>query len=174
MKNQHRGSEDVLDVLSYLPQKLLRLHGVDNMTEYVLYDLSHNSCFAIPRIAYFVDNPDFNCFKGVAGINHEEVCDINDPWQEQEQFTSSMQRSAFNNKVRSIAYESTHDKTDYEQQLLGAIAVDLGIAEAGYQRFSLKHGNHGVLLFDNAPHVTPEVRDILGRSACILGFCPVF
>ena len=58
---------DILDKLCHLPRKILSLHGHDNITELILHELCNEQCFNLEKAAYFIDNPDFDCFKGVAG-----------------------------------------------------------------------------------------------------------
>ena len=58
----------ILNTLSKLPRKMLSLKGQENVTEFVLHELCHKNCFNLDKAAYFVDNPDFDCLKGMAGF----------------------------------------------------------------------------------------------------------
>ena len=90
----------ILNHLSTLPQKLLSVHGTENVTEFVLHDLCSTHCFDLKKAAYLVDNPDFDCLKGVAGFSAEEAYPQDAIWETPELFIAHMKKSAFNNKVR--------------------------------------------------------------------------
>src|SRR5581483_8707826 len=86
-----------------LPQKILSLHGIDNMTEFVLHDLSDQTCFNFSKAAYFVDNPDFNQLKGLAGYDrNEDTISMEERWQNPHKFTDHASHCAFNQKVKNI------------------------------------------------------------------------
>src|ERR1700691_4148672 len=91
----------MLSCLAALPKRILSLHGEDNVTEFVLHDLCHQDCFNLNKAAYFVDNPDFNCSKGVAGFSRDEPfneCEV--IWSKADAFSEHMKKSAFNQRVR--------------------------------------------------------------------------
>ena len=72
---KHDGANNknrILIHLSTLPQKILSLHGRADLAEFVLRDLCHERCFNLKKAAFFIDNPDFNHLKGIAGFCHEE------------------------------------------------------------------------------------------------------
>jgi predicted SprT family Zn-dependent metalloprotease len=62
----------LLSNLVQLPHKIVQLHGNEYLPEFVLHELSHEQCFDLSKVAYFVDNADFNCMKGVAGIDRAD------------------------------------------------------------------------------------------------------
>ena len=88
--------------LSELPQKIVNLHGLENITEFVLHDLCHRSCFNLNKAAYFVDNPDFDCLKGIAGFHHDEVYPGEDIWFNPQAFSDHMESASFNKKFDSF------------------------------------------------------------------------
>src|SRR5437762_734031 len=89
--------------LTGLPKKMVSLHGAENIGEFVLYDLCNECCFNLSKAAYFVDNPDFNCTKGVAGFSRNEIQNAcSGVWDNPEAFSSCMRNSSFNQKVRHV------------------------------------------------------------------------
>jgi len=64
LKRQH----DLFKNLSSLPRMILVCNGCENIFELLLHDLCHPTCFNLKKVAYFVDNPDFDCLQGVAGV----------------------------------------------------------------------------------------------------------
>lgn len=163
----------VLHILSALPEKILRLHGSENVSEFVLCQLCHPSCFNIPKAAFFIDNPDFNCFKGVAGYHEKEYPQHLSLWDQPDAFTEFMSASPFNKEVRSVSLPSFHNDDRKEQQFINDMAHQLDVRDLRYHRFALKNGNHGLMLYDLHAH-QPLDHEIVARGACYLGFCPVF
>src|SRR5438445_11567888 len=96
----------IADSLRRLPRKMLQLHGLDNVTDFVLHELCSKDCFNMPKAAYFVDNPAFNCLKGVVGIAGTELQGVENIWANPDQFVQTVAQSPFNQKVRSFNYES--------------------------------------------------------------------
>ena len=43
------------------------------MSEFVLHDICNPNCFNLQKAAFLVDNPDFDCLKGVAGFSADEA-----------------------------------------------------------------------------------------------------
>ncbi|MBY0109564.1 MAG: hypothetical protein K2X90_00415 [Candidatus Babeliaceae bacterium] len=170
--NLSRNSE-VLLTLSALPEKILRLHGTDNTSEFVLYELCQEHCFNLPKAAFFVDNPDFNCFKGVAGFNKEEHPENFSLWDDPESFTHFMSQNSFNKQVRSINQCTKQNTQEEKEKLFTDIAHQLDVRDLGFHRFPLRHGNHGFILYDKHESDMADL-DIFSRGACLLGFCPVF
>src|SRR5207253_3050442 len=91
----------IADRLRRLPRKILQLHGLENVTDFVLHALCSNDCFNIPKAAYFVENPAFNCLKGVVGVSTAELQGVDNIWTSPDQFMQMIAQSSFNQKVRS-------------------------------------------------------------------------
>ncbi len=178
MKNTEILSRDaqVLRSLSTIPEKILRLHGTENVSEFILYELCHENCFNMPKAAFFIDNPDFKCFKGIAGYNKKEHPEYHSLWDEPENFTQFMQNNAFNQKVRAIQ-QGNADQVDGKhknpEDYLQDIAHQLDVRDLGFHRFPLKHGNQGLFVYDKHESQIEDM-EVFARGTCFLGFCPVF
>ena len=59
-------------VLSILPQQILSHSWNENMSEFVLHEICNQSVLTT-KAAFLVDNPDFDCLKGVAGYSTDEA-----------------------------------------------------------------------------------------------------
>lgn len=167
---------DILKVLSKLPRKIVSVHGRINIPELVLYDFCNEACFNFAKVAYFVDNPDFNCFKGVAGIAKDECAacaSIADVWQEPEQFQSIMEKSAFNTKVRSIDQPSIGRKGGQNQEFIKNIARDLAFSNPDFCGWQSKHNNHGYLIFERSGDHSGTMNEHVMNGAYLLSFCPI-
>lgn len=162
----------ILLCLSYLPQKMLSVHGAENTTEFVLHELCSDCCFNFPKAAFFVDNPDFNCCKGVAGCSSSECYPGQDcHWKAPEPFSNHMKQAAFNQKVRQIQMAHAGPQLD---QVVQDLARQLDFKNPGFHVWELKNGNKGLLVFEHEPGNYNEVKDHLEQGLCLLGFCPVF
>jgi len=117
----------MLNCLSCLPRRILAAQDQKNVPEFVLHDLCDEHCFNLNRAAYLIDNPDFNCLKGVAGVSRAEAySDGNSIWNSPERFNIHMQAAPFNQKVRHIERCSLKTGTEGEHEMLNTIAQELG------------------------------------------------
>jgi len=167
LKRQHA----ILHYLSNIPPKILSLHGADNVTEFVLHALCDKSCFDLKRAAYFVDNPDFNCLKGVAGCAQDECFGDKCAWQNPKDFSSHMQSASFNQQVRDVMRCSVNGGTEAMKALTEEVAKDLVIHNFSVYSWPMKHGNHGVLVYEKGDN---SLDHLIPNGVCLLGFCPIF
>ncbi len=163
----------ILNHLSTLPQKLLSVHGTENVTEFVLHDLCNAHCFDLKKAAYLVDNPDFDCLKGVAGFSAEDAYPQDTIWETPELFIAHMKKAAFNNKVRSILKPSMTRAHKSDAETSAMIGEFLGLEKPIYCSWKMKHDNHGILVYET-PTSCPVSQDIVLNGACLLGFCPIY
>lgn len=177
----------VLQVLSVIPKKILSLHGRDNIAEFVIHDLSQENCFDLKKAAYFVDNPDFNCLKGIAGI---ETPDIpkglwKDVWANGEKFSTYMRNANFNKRVRDFAQCSLNGAggcgknsgPKFKEDDIITISKNLGIENPSFYTLDVKHGNSGLFIFEKGPLVQSLDKQLdshLQDGVSLLGFCPIF
>lgn len=164
----------ILKSITYLPQKILSLHGTDNVTEFVLHTLCNEECFNLSKAAYLIDNFDFNCLKGVAGFaKDEEYGSAESVWDNPKNFTEHMGSCKFNQQVRGINRPSSKRNVAIERTVED-IASHLEMDNPSYYTWTLKYDNHGILLFE---HKSPELQGLdeeILRGLSLLGFCPVF
>jgi hypothetical protein len=170
LQRQH----EVLRSLNGLPQMMLKLKERDNIPEFVLHDLCHPNCFNLRKAAYFVDNPDFDCLRGVAGLSRDEVYfDKQIIWHNPDDFSQSMQASPFNQKVRAIEHQSPKRTNGSEQELVQKLAQMLGITQPSACTWDMKFDNYGLLIFEKASFDDNTVDEYLLNGVSILSFCPL-
>ena len=172
MKNKKRVYE-VLTCVTGLPKNIIQLHGLENMPEFLLHTMCQKTCFNLQKAAYFVDNPDFNFFKGVAGYYHPESYQ-QDHWNDPEIFTHHMKNAPFNKKVRDIQHESIKKNNQSEQQLVDHLSKELHFSAPHYLSWPVKYNNFGLLLFDSSDEDQESIEEHLHAGLHLLGFCPVF
>jgi hypothetical protein len=165
----------VIDRLRRLPRKMLLLHGLDNVTEFVLHELASKHCFDLKKAAYFIDNPDFNCFKGVVGISNTGLDTLEDIWINPDTFTQHMLESPFNQHVRSFTYKSHKKHSEPYEKVADNIANELGLASYDFYTWNMKHDNHGFLVCEkNDRNMQEKLHDdIVIDGLSLLSFCPV-
>lgn len=167
---QHQ--ERVLKALHMLPRKMLSLHERDNVTEFVLSELCGKNCFNLQKAAFFVNNPDFNCCKGIAGYVAERDFKKTS-WEHPEDFSKHMQCCEFNAKVRNQDASSFIKEHSSEQELANVLAKNLGFVNPSYCSWDMKNANHGLLIFEK-PEEPIEKDETFVNGLCLLGFCPIF
>ncbi len=166
----------ILSCLTCLPQKILTLHGRDNIMEFVLHDLIQKSCFDLKAAAYFVNNPDFNCLKGVTGIAQQEVPQglWENIWRQHEMFSTYMRNSPFNRKVRTFNQCSVVRSETQNNEMVHDVARELGIEKPAFYSIDMKHDNHGFFIFEKNNHHDNTSDEFMLNGVSLLGFCPVF
>ena len=172
MKRPNDEHFHLLRILNRMPRNMLKLHGTDNVCEFVLHDLCCSSCFNLKKAAYFVDNPSFNCLKGVAGYEQKEAYS-GDIWHDPSAFSEHMKSASFNQKVRNALQYSCKNCQEPDETVMKAIAQDLGMEDFAYCSWDLKHDNHGYLIYQVNKVDEIELEDLIS-GLCLLGFCPVF
>lgn len=165
---------EIVKFLSSMPGKIVSLHGRDNITEFVLHDLSSKSCFNLSKAGYFVDNPDFDHLKGVAGYAHHQAFDHSDGiWHKPDLFSKHMQDAAFNKHVRTILRASPKRGCLDAQKIVNVVAQELEMNNPQFFCWDMKHYNHGLFVFESANGTDWQQEDLL-NGLHLLSLCPVF
>ena len=171
-KDQVSRHFSLLSRLSTLPEKIASSHDdLDNLAEFVLYELSHPACFHFTKAAFFIDNPDFNCLRGIAGVSLSEVSEVDDLWQSPDDFSECMKRSSFNKSVRAHRCISVSQMN--QEEAMRKLSRKLELEEPGWRNFKTKYGNRGILIFEQSEEAQ-EAADHITAGASLLAFCPLF
>ena len=172
MKNTRDHYEALLK-LGTIPEKMIRTHGCENLAEFVLHEICNEPCLAFTRMAFFLDNPDFNCFKGIVGICGQERFSHNDTWNNVTDFSQHMRNAPFNQSIRSVARDSVTRTGAHWERYAHELAEQVTVENHGWYIFSAKHGNTGLLIF-TPNELSDHARMTLTTGASLLGLCPVF
>lgn len=163
-----------LDLLLTLPHKIVRFYDTDGLAPLVLHELGHNSSLGLTKAGYLIDNPDFDCLRGVAGYAQDECKHHKqDVWQEPHTFASDMQDAQFHKKLAQFSHHSfTRDKqNNIDEAVLRDIGTMLGMNNASWVMWKMKHGNNGVLLFEGNDMHHARQRNLLHNAAALLSLC---
>ncbi len=162
----------ILSRLNGLPQKMLQHHQHDNIAELVMHELCHN-CFDLNKAAYFVDNPDFDCLRGVAGYCKDDMCKVpQDIWQHADDYGVKIQASPFNQRVRGFSRASVRKESRPDHEIVEDIARELQMGDHGYFSWDMKHDNHGIFVFEKNNLASIDENQ-MRNALCLLGFCPI-
>lgn len=163
----------ILTSLSHLPRKMVQLYGDDKVAAFVLYELCQKHCFDLDRAAYFVDNPDFNCLKGVAGCSRAELSGHENIWETAGTFSRALAQSPFHAKASDISHASIKHGSRSEKEAVQELAAALGIKNPSHCCWNMKHDNHGLLVFEKALYTDASMDDHLINGLSLLSFCPI-
>ena len=171
--------QDHVSSLLGLPQKIMRHHELPGIAQLVLHEFGHGHLFQLKKAIYLADNPDFNHLVGVAGFSEDE-CHLHDEdvWGNPSKAIEVLDSSSYNKEVKNFLKNSLkargidfHDKAEIEK-----FGHDLGMQQPQFLAWDMKHGNHGLLVFE---YQTPSTIDVikhklLTHAVSLLGFCPIF
>lgn len=175
MVNQNNANRDVQLLAKYgnVSKNMAQHHHLENLSEFILHEVCYKDLFNLPKAAYFVNNPDFICLKGVAGYHSPESFAKGESWVNQHDFTSHMKNATFNQKVRSIQDKSLILGNGVESNKIHELADQLRIHDPLYHVWSMKHDNQGILIFERSQDHDLN-HDHLLNFLYMLSFCPVF
>jgi hypothetical protein len=165
--------EQIRQSLCHLPRKIIAMRDTDQAATLVLHELCSKNCFDFTKAAYFVDNPDFDCLKGVAGFDRQDLVGFDATlFLDSEKLSSRLNTLPFNQKVRSLTKQSAKSEHHLDNEDFTSLAYDLGIQRPAIFSWDTRHDNHGVLLYEK-----PEDEDIhedeLHNGLALLSFCPI-
>lgn len=171
--------EPLLEKLFALPHKISchRDKDVDGIAQMVLHEISHDTSLDMQKISFFVDNPDFDCLKGVAGYSLEESSHVRDrdPWQHPKDFIKSTEKSEFYSSVKKFLKSNIERAgAQCSKKELAEIGKNLGMKSPQIHTWPMRHGNHGVLIFEEGDQqMCKKTPAILDKITALLGLCSV-
>lgn len=172
MKRSMSCSIGTLEKMSSIPKHMLQHADITNICEFVLHELACRDCFNLHKAAYFIDNPAFDCLKGLAGFTQQEMFNAhNTIWDDPQAFSIHMASSQFNQKVRQCFQSSCRRCERPDEHVIADIAKQLDMDNYAYCTWDLKHDNHAYLIYQPNDD-TPSPEEML-NGFCLLGFCPV-
>lgn len=167
----------LVDQLSKLPHKILQHHHLSKLSHMILHELGHDNCFGFNKAIYLVDNPDFDHLIGVAGFHKEECCQHkNNIWESPKNFEKLLQESKFHNKVKKVIRQSLRRKKDIDLSStddLQKLGKCVGMESPDFFWWDMKHGNHGILIYETNKKLCEWQRGLLNNMAALLSLCGI-
>lgn len=175
MERKELKHNQIMRNLCVMPRKIVALHGDCNIPEYILHDLCHESCLNLSKAAYFIDNPDFDCFKGVAGFEQQACCcpPSEELWNNNNSLVHLMNDHDFNKRVQSIKHQSPHRMKKTDEETIDWIAHELNFGKPEYFSWQTKFDNHGLLVYERADENQDLVNEHMKNCVYFLSLCPV-
>jgi hypothetical protein len=163
---------EILSHISRLPRQILSFHDREHLAQFILHELCKEQCFNINKAAYFIDSPDFDCFKGVAGHSRAE---LESNFQGNfHNFAKDIVKLEFNKKVRQHSDFSLKKNENEQKKRAAELAKDLGMKNYVYCSWNMKHDNHGLFIYEDQDHTDKVHEEELLNGLSLLSFCPIF
>ncbi len=175
--NKHIGAVpgDLLQRLAHLPKKIVALDGIEHTPSFVLHELCGENAFNLSKAAFFIDNPDFNHFKGVAGYESATAFgSAEQKWQDPHAFISHIQGTSFNQLVLKSVEASILRDGEIDPFKAQELASKLGIKVPAFRAWEMKHDNFGFLIYEYSGQKIDGIEEHLHNSLYLLNFCPLF
>ena len=164
----------ILETLTSIPRKILLYNEVQDLPQIVLHNISHDGVFGFDKAVYLIDNPDFDCLKGVAGFSRDE-CKFHseDVWNDPVHFHEHMKCACYNSQMKQFLRNGlkrkdvdTHDENDLIE--LGNV---LGMKNPAFLSWNMRHGNQGILLFQLNEQNFEKKKNLLMQAGPLLSLC---
>ena len=169
--------QQVMNRLIDLPNKISRNYDLQYLPQLVLHYIGHKDCFDLKKAAYFADNPDFDHFLGAAGYDQNECCydNLDNLWSEPSKYLTHSEDGNFHNKIQKILRTSFKKQgaSLSNSEDLSLLAKELGMESPNIVSWDLKHGNHGVLMYETNKTLDQQNADLLEKALSFLNFCPL-
>ena len=167
--------ETLLKQMILLPQQMVKIHGTYNTHDFLLHKLCQKDCFNLSKAAYFLDNPDFDVCKGIAGFHQDQSYKNSNHWDEADAFEKHMNICSFNRSVKDISLPSLKRNNKNIPDMVKDISDDLHIEQPLYLSWPVKHGNSGILLFESNDLLGHQhIQEHLEAGVHFLSLCPLF
>jgi hypothetical protein len=171
---KHANYDAILHCFTHLPKQILTLHEIDNVTEYVLHSLCQEGCLNFSKAAYFIDNPDFNFLKGIAGFDKDdEIYTCESIIAEDGSVFTERNNCSYNQKVREITISSPKRNGEPHEKMLEKLVEVLDMSNPSYHSWNIKHDNFGLLIYECSNELDQKLHEEFLHGLSILGFCPV-
>lgn len=164
--------------LLQLPKHILRNAHAEDLPALILKKLASKKYFTLNKAAYFLDNPEFNVLKGIAGydVNEDDDCDevesLDDLQTKSIKFLSGDFHTSVKNARMNSFYANHKNEADIKTALTEFAQKTLATENPIIYQWHSKHGNHGLFFCDpkehslvtNRSHLLEFATNLLGMS----------
>lgn len=169
------GERELVNSLLIIPQKIVQHQSAEGLAQAILHEIAGPQGFALKRAAYIVDNPDFDCMKGVAGFCKNDALDTSGMWDRLGSFVNDSKQASFVKEVCRFEDKSLRrrDITTKDHPEIFRIADGFGINQPQTMSWGIKHDNHGLFLFEPGDNVCVWRHALLANVVAMLGLCAI-
>jgi len=167
-------NDEFVRTLLKMPRKILENHDKDGLAQMVLHELGQQKNLDLKRAFFLISSPDFNCLRGVAGFCRDESSHCSQKmWENPTNFYDTIQSTTFHADMKSfLLNEDYHqDGALHKEEHLEDIGKALGIQNPSIYTWNLRHGNKGVLVFEEGDK--KHNQDVFEHVTALLGLCPL-
>jgi hypothetical protein len=162
--------------VTLLPHKILSNYFMSELPQLVLHDLGHDENFGFKRAVYLIDNPDFDHLVGVAGFCKDECKHHKeDIWHEPHSFKTDMEPAHFHKEMKQFLRSSLkrRDIDIHKSGDIKELGTAMGLNDPKFLTWKMKHGNHGLLIFEKQKNLCPWRDKMLKHSSALLSLCGI-
>jgi hypothetical protein len=171
--NFAKEKESIINHILQIPGHIMQHHHLCNLPALVLCHLASQEGFGLEKVAYLVDNPDFDCTHGITGVCQSQQKPNENLWSAPEKNINRIIEEKFHNQVKGIQISSLSNKNNCRESYIEKIANQLEIKNPTAISWQMKHNNNGLLLFqvDKTHQLASWKKFLLERTASFLGMC---
>ena len=155
--NEMQELTDLTKQLFLLPKTLLKNIHHKALPELLLKKMCQKNFFDLKQAVYCLDNPEFDCFKGIAGYNRAEPADLeqfdqSESWdlEETHPIIVELVEHSFNQAIKNLRTNSFYK--NYSEQRLEKLyefgKSVLQMEQPEIISWESKHGNHGIFFYE--------------------------
>jgi len=167
---------DLVHNVTNLPHKIIKNYSLSELPQLVLHELGHENNFDFKRAAYLIDNPDFDHLIGVAGFcQHDCEHHKNDIWSEPKSFQKDMETAHFHSEMKRFLKNSLkrRDIDIHKSNEIKELGSAMGINNPEFLMWNMKHGNHGLLIFEKKSELCDFRKNMLSNASALLSLCGI-
>ena len=165
----------LVDALLGLPHKIIKNQHVDGLAHLVMHEISKPERFGLQKSAFLVDNPDFDCLKGIAGYSHDSHAHLDDVWQNPDSFLNMLGGATFNDHIKGFESQSLkkNNRDMNVPDVAGEISEMIGIRNPSVILWDMKHDNHGLFIFEPPKNACIWRHALLSNVVAFLSLCAI-
>ena len=170
-------SDEFLRTLLRMPRKILDNHEKDGLAQMVLHELGQQKNLDLKRAFFLISSPDFNCLRGVAGFCKQESSHcLQKMWEDPACFCDHIQKTSFHADMKQLLLNDEYhqDGALHKEESINDIGTVLGMEKPSIHTWSLRHGNKGILIYEEGDkQLCSQDQDLLDHVTALLGLCPL-
>jgi len=157
--------------LLQLPKQILKHIHTHNLTDLLLGHLASENYFNLKKAAYLLNNPEFNCVKGLSGIEDHDIKDWKKLWEDPAESAKRLANSSYNQKIKSFASASPFADLGAHrpEELVEYAKQNFAFNNPVFIGWHGKHGNYGLFFCEpRNPQALAEQLSLLEHATPLL------